>query len=261
MTYYAIPDNRIDPNEPFTSKLAYQMRDNMLAIAQQSPGAPSLPLLNREVYAAAGIPAASPWIVPPNVYLFRVTLIGGGGGGGCSYNDGMGVFYPGAGGGSGGYLVAIISATPGDGYDLVIGAGGSAGTAGPGTSDGGNGGDTSITIGTYYLTAFGGVGGQGNVITTAHGGSGGSSVSVPGGDMILLGDALEMRGAPGGHAVAPEVGGNGGSSAISGGGRGGKETAGASSLIAGGGGGGAGTGGVVSLNGGEGAPGLILIEY
>lgn len=86
---------------------------------------------------------------------------GGGGGGGGSGTTGTDIF-PCGGGGGGGALwcsMPLTNLTPGSGYSVTIGAGGSGGTAGTTPSDGNAGGDTIFGSGggaIYFRGAGGG---------------------------------------------------------------------------------------------------------
>ncbi len=110
-----------------------------------------------QVYATPGTTA---FVVPANVTFVVVEMIGGGGAGGSAYNlDGATIY--GAGGGSGAYVRAFVSVTPGATYNINIGAGG-AGAAG---ASGGAGTKSSITDSSSNILAYangGGGGGDGN---------------------------------------------------------------------------------------------------
>ena len=100
------------------------------------------------------------WTAPSGVTSVSVLIVAGGGGGGGR---------SGAGGGAGGYIYEeSVSVTPGDSYDVVVGAGG-AGGAGGGVV-GNNGANSSV----FGLTAIGGGGGGSDSQQTgSNGGSGG----------------------------------------------------------------------------------------
>ena len=190
--------------------------------------------------------AAGSFTVPVGVSRARVTVIGGGGAGGTHTN------IPGGGGGAGGTGLHIVSGlTPGAVVPITIGAGGVAPTGGA-TGPGGPGGTSSFGA---YVSATGGQGGGGgSVMTTAAGGTGGSAV---GGDVNLGGSC-------GTDSIIPAArGGDGGGP---GGGRG---TTGSGQGIAGQGYGGGGGGGGASNTsgtgtgspGGNGASGLVIVEF
>ena len=107
-----------------------------------------------ETYTTSGS-----WTVPTAVTSVTVHIWGAGGGGGGSNANNSG----GSGGGSGAYVTQVIPVTAGDIIPYTIGtggAGGAAGTIGTGTGGtGGTGGNSTITIGSFTLTANGGTGG------------------------------------------------------------------------------------------------------
>lgn len=133
--------------------------------------------------------ATSTFTVPAGVTHILVELwgAGGGGGGGASARivadqvGGGNAYYGGAGGygaGSGGYVRKLIAVTPGDVYDVIIGAGGSGG--GPsvcgfgipcGTS-GTVGGESQFRVAAAVVASAPGGGG---------GGGGGTNSGAPGG--------------------------------------------------------------------------------
>ena len=145
--------------------------------------------------AVAGYPittlvltSSQTWIVPAGVSRIKVTVVGGGGGAaGDSYAQ------TGQAGGGGGAAIKTMAVTPGTGYDVTIGAGGSKGATGAS-------GGTSSFVGTgATVSATGGAGGAGGIGSGGDlniaGGSGGSSIansSVPpalGGSSIFSGQA------------------------------------------------------------------------
>jgi hypothetical protein len=183
--------------------------------------------------------------VPIGVTRLRVTVIGGGGAGGTHPN------IPSGGGGAGGVGVHILSGlTPGSSIAVTVGTGGAAITSG--TGNGGNGGTSSFGT---YVSATGGTGGGGNpALTTAAGGTGGTAV---GGD-------INSGGSCGTDSIIPAArGGDGGGP---GGGRG--TTGSVQGLAAQGYGGGGGGGGASNTSGtgagspgGNGAAGIVIVEY
>lgn len=152
-------------------------------------------------------------------------IVGGGGGGGSSTafsTAGSG------GGGAGGAVTGTVNVTTQD-YDVVIGAGGTAGALG--NNSGTNGGDSSfgLNVGTN-LTGIGGGGGIGGNGAGNSGGSGGGGRGGPAGFGVQPGSAQGGLGNDGG--TGPSPGGHGG-----GGGGGAGSVGGANSGIAGGDGG------------------------
>lgn len=94
------------------------------------------------------------WTAPAGVTSISVVLIGGGGGGGSGAN---GV----AGGGGGLAYKNNITVVPGTSYNLTVGMGGSHPTSsGVGSYyNGGNGGNSTFTVGSETYVAYGGGGG------------------------------------------------------------------------------------------------------
>lgn len=160
--------------------------------------------------------------VPSGVTSVKVTLIGGGGGGG--YN---GLGGSGGGGGGGVYYRQSQSVTSGSNITVTVGLGG----AGSSTSNGGAGGTSSFGT---YLSATGGGGGRSN----GNGGAAGSPAT-----------AHYTEAGFGGTLVA---GGPGGSTMF---GIGGFENRRAIGYGSGGGGGRSGS------TGGNGAPGVCIVEW
>lgn len=184
--------------------------------------------------------ASTNFTVPLGVTLMRATVIGGGGGGGGSNGS-----YAGAGGGAGGFASGTLAVTPGTSVAITVGAGGLGGAAGVSAPTGG-----TSSFGTL-LSATGGQGGQFQTAVSTPGGAGGA------------GSGGELTG-PGGYGSDGQngstvIGGHGGESMLGGGGR--ASTAGNTALngqAPGSGGGGtynsAGTGG-------QGATGIVILEY
>ncbi|MBP8034180.1 MAG: hypothetical protein KAZ71_06250, partial [Bacteroidia bacterium] len=188
-------------------------------------------------YSTAG---TTSWTVPACVTSITVQAFGGGGGGGGAIaivrNSGAGTeACSGAGGGGGGgYTSMVIAVTPGQVYNIVVGAGGTAGTSGAGTwsgistfpTSGGTGGTSSFTGPGATLNANGGNGGVFaagyntntsaiDLNTVGAGGSGGvgsgGTVNFTGGagsSGYIAGSFSNDFSGPGGGAAGP--GGNGG---------------------------------------------------
>lgn len=187
--------------------------------------------------------ASAAWTTPIGVHRLRVRLVGGGGGGGGGSSS-----YSGAGGGAGGYAEGIFAVTPGQAFNVDIGAGG-VGSA-PGSS-GGQGGTTAFGS---LLSATGGQGG-GSSNPNSNGGQGGVGQA----SSDALGPLLQYGGyGTDGFQSTTAPAGNGGASMFGGGGRGasggGSPANGQASGSGGGGGYGNGAGGV-------GANGLVVVEY
>ncbi len=217
------------------------------------------PVTSGSSFLTSGTTYTTPSNITANT-LFKFTLVGGGGGGGgTGTTSGTG----GAGGGAGGsgiiYLSSLAAST---GYTIAIGAAGSAGTNTP--SNGGAGGNTTLTVGATTYTASGGGGGQ----LFATGGAAGSSLPGTGGTTTNLTVAVTGQDGGWGHSTqAAASSGNGGSPGFLGqggapvqNGTGGASTNGKSATGFGGAGsGGYGTG--TATSGGAGTQGAILVEW
>ncbi len=197
----------------------------------------------------AVITASGNWTVPSGVFKIKVTVTGGGGGGGGSGTANMGA----GGGGGGGTAIKWLDVLPGAVYAVVVGAGGAGGAAGnnPG-SDGGNS--------SFNVTVVGGYGSGASAIGASLSARAGDGGAASGGDLNRGGSS----GTSGG--LAGVAGGPGGASFMGGGGRGGSVitagvgSGGANGKLYGGGGGGAryGSG---NYAGGDGAVGVVIVEW
>jgi hypothetical protein len=187
--------------------------------------------------------------VPLGVGLIRATAIGGGGGGGGSNGT-----YAAAGGGAGGFASGTFAVTPGSVVAVTVGAGGVGGYAGPAGPNGaagaagGLGGTSSFGD---LCSATGGQGGQFQSTEATPGGEGGQG---SGGEIAGLGG----YGSDGQNSTSI-IGGNGGQSFMGGGGR----AATTNSTALNGQAPGSGGGGVYDSSGagGQGAAGLVVLEY
>lgn len=193
------------------------------------------------------LPASGSYTLPATVSRFRFRLVGGGGagGGGLAGSNGTGG-SSGGGGGAGGYAEGWATVAPGATLTVVVGAGGQNATSAAGT----DGGTTAIA-GIASCT-----GGSGGAVgsTGSFGGAGGTGSVMAGIDGVWT---LGGFGTDGNAASASGVGGCGGASAFGGGGRGGT-VYGVTGQAWGSGGG----GGYLNNNlGGNGAPGIILLEF
>ncbi len=204
-----------------------------------------LPTLRPGFSQIQSFTASGNFTVPIGVTRLRVTVIGGGGAGGTHAN------IPSGGGGAGGNGLRILSGlTPGAVIAVTVGAAGAAITSG--TGQGGSGGTSSFGA---YVSATGGQGGGGgSVLTTAAGGGGGSAV---GGD-------VNTGGSCGTDSVIPAArGGDGGGLGAGRGATGYVQGLTATGYGGGGGGGGANstTGTGTGASGGNGAAGLVIVEF
>ena len=164
------------------------------------------------------------WTCPAGVYSVLAECWGAGGGGGAKSSGGAGA------GGGGEYAAQIVATTPGNTYNVTVGAGGAGATSLP--SAGSAGGNSVFPGDSVTVTAHGGSAGA----ATTSGGAGGTSSSA----------TAHYNGGAGGTG-ASGGGGGGGSSAAAGsvGNAGGNATS-----SAGGAGGVALTGGGPGANGG-----------
>ncbi len=198
----------------------------------------STAMTSMQVFTAGGT-----FTVPPGVFRVRVTCTGGGGAGSGSTTSG------GGGGGSAGQTaIGYYDVTPGDAIPVTVGA---AGVGGAG--NGGNGGTSSFGA---YCSASGGIGG-----TSATGAGGRSNVVAVGGQILLTGGDGTDGTSGTGQGI---MGGAGGASCWGGGGRGGAFSGGGGQAgrTPGSGGGGAYAAGVTgAANGGNGAGGIVVVEY
>ena len=179
--------------------------------------------------------------------VFYIWLIGGGGGGG-----GANLANATASGGAGGGLcyVKVTGLSPSTTYTCAIGAGGTAGAATP--TNGGAGGNTTLTIGATTYTASGGAGGIAAVSS-----AGGAAGTGTNGDINLAG----QNGGDSPTASAGSTDGTGGDSPM-GWGTGGTPVKVNSAGKAGTGYGAGGSGGKgTSQTGGAGSAGLIFCIY
>ena len=214
-----------------------------------APGAPflayKLPSLRPGFSAMQVFNASGSFVVPNGVTCVKVEVIGGGGGGG--YHQTM----PGGGGGAGGRAVGVLNnLAPGTVVPVTVGAGGAA------LAGFGNGNDGGQSGFGGYMTANGGMGGNGGTQTGLVSNAGG-----PGG--TASGGLLNVTGSYGTDAiVAAYRGGDGGGPGNGGGTSGPIAGIGAAGFGGGGGGGGCSTGSSpAGYPGGAGAPGVVIVQY
>jgi hypothetical protein len=191
--------------------------------------ASSLP--NMQVFDSAG---TNQFSVPAGVARISVEVWGGGGGGGNA--SGGTSAAAGAGGGAGGYGKGVFAVTPGEGYTVVVGAGG--GPALPGGAS---------SLGNLISAGGGDAGANGPFAPGGAGGAGGTS----GAPVNITGGAGQWTSALGGSYGGSA--GNGGS-----GGTGDPGSAGGSGQVPGGGGGG---GFDFGDAGGAGGHGRVIVYY
>ena len=192
-------------------------------------------------------PGSYYWTVPDNVTSVSAVAIGGGGGGSASTLASNGV--SGGGGGGGGLGWATFSATPGDTWNIIVGAGG-AGGAGAGSNNATAGGQSYINIGGSLVVR--GLGGAKGVYNDISGLASGGAYSGGGGG---------TGGQGGAGSNGNTGGGGGGAGGYSGaGGRGASGTTYSSGTAGSGGGGGGSTGAngfTTKVNWGGGGVGIL----
>lgn len=235
--------------------------------------------LSAQTTVIQNITSNQTYTVPCGVKEIKVEAVGGGGGGGHVTKSLFGNVSGGGGGGA--YAASILSVSPGDTFNAIIGNGGT------GSNSNNNGGDSSFSNfnGTIVL-AKGGIGVSQNSTNGANGGLAAQSlgdIKFNGGNggNADKGVLLWSGGGGGGGAGTPTqdggngadgfiflvgFGGAGGSSSDPGGtgGRGanfGNERGGFGQIYGGGGGGSATMVLAEPRDGGEGAPGVIRITY
>jgi hypothetical protein len=197
---------------------------------------------NIEVFTSSGT-----FTIPAGITKIKVTVVGGGGG--ASGANGTGSSGGGAGGGA---AIKILSGlTPSNTLTVTVGSGGNGSAY---TSTGGSGGSSSLASGTETITTISATGGAGGRSNGSLQGSTGGVGS--GGDLNIRGGASQggsQSSANGGWSV-----GQGGNS-ILGGGAPAMSTLGTDGGLYGGGGGSRIY--TSSGTGGDGAAGVVIIEY
>lgn len=202
--------------------------------------------------------ASDTWNKPVGLVAAKITVVGAGGGGGGAEATGAGEVSGGSGGTCGVVAVSVIpAATLGSSETVTIGA---AGSGGVGASNGSSGGTSSFGA---HVSAPGGAGGPHQAAASAPRASATATPTTGGTGQVLVpghpGDPSLMMGS----AVSSQVsGGLGGRSPFGAGGSGGSGADGGDGDGFGGGGGGcANQASVVARTGGDGAPGLVIVEH
>lgn len=206
--------------------------------------------INTQVFTASGTFTTPADSTTSTVYRYR--MVGGGGGGGGSSHTGAAA----GGGGGGAYAEGTFTGVaPSTGITVTVGALGSGGAIGVTGVAG-----TSSSIGSpVSITAGGGSPGVGVAVASpVDGGAGGT---VTGSPNIL--SITGQKGLPGAKDTAgnSEGGGDGANSLLGAGGRGGRNSIGTPGLSASGYGSGGGGGFYNSGTGGNGTPGVVVIDW
>lgn len=239
-TWTELPDGAVDQSSPVTDVLLTALRDNPKGIAERATGAPIVRIAQPEFLTGSGT-----WTVPDGVTAFKVTVVGAGGAGGSADNAGPGTLNAAGGGGAGGIAVKWYNnVSPGDSYSYAA--------APATTASGANGGSSTFDT----VTANGGAGGINA--------KGGSVFSLSGNGGSSSGGDINGSGGAGQHASeVPFASGAGASCQYGVGGyfRTGLDKDGIGASGYGAGGGGATNSGSTLDPGGDGAPGVIIIEY
>ena len=230
--------------------VAYGQTQITAASIAQMPTSPALqyklPSLRPGFSQLQPFTSSGTFTVPIGVSRLRVTATGAGASGGSHSN------LPGGGGGGGATGIRIISGlTPGSAIAVTVGAAGVAPSGGA-TGAGGNGGSSSFGA---YVSATGGFGGGGGAVSTTTGGGGGGTA---------VGGDLNFAGTCGTDSTIPAAKGGDGGGTGSGRGTTGYITGLAAQGYGGGGGGGGAsntTGTGAGAPGGNGGPGLVIVEY
>lgn len=200
------------------------------------------------------------WTPQPDTKVIEFTAIGAGGGAGGVSGQGSGTAATSGGGGAGAAAIKTVSVIDAS-YSITIGAGGSGGAAG--NNAGATGGTTTVIDngpGTNVsLSCPGGAGGFGDL------GSSGYNSVAGGTGAIATGGDVNVRGGDGTSGVKSSgfasSFGNGGSSILGGGPRGGSSGDGFDADTYGAAGGGVATRGVSSnFSGGDGHQGVVIIR-
>jgi hypothetical protein len=204
---------------------------NYATLDSLTNGSSNPPIPNIQVFDS---PGTYQFTVPAGVTRIAVEVWGGGGGGGNASNTGS--LDAGAGGGASGYGKGVFTVTPGNGYTVVVGAGGGPAAAGGASS-----------FGALISAGGGSAGANGPFVPGSAGGAGGTS----GAPISITGGGGRWTSASGGSCGGSA--GNGGS-----GGGGDTGSVGGSGQVPGGGGGG---GYDLGDAGGAGGHGRVIVYY
>ena len=232
----------MDSGDSLTSNLAtVEVGISVLAVTNPTPII--------QVY-----PASTTYTKPAGLLYVEATVVGGGGGGGGIQTSGASEAASSGGGGGGGTAIAFLDASQlGATETVTVGVGGNGGGTG-----GTNGGDGATSSFAGLVSATGGTGGTGSAPTS------GDSANVGGtAGNGTLGTIL-FRGGDGGHGRV--LGGKrnysnfGGDSSLGGITRPPNSGSGRNGSQYGGGGSGVGNQNSTSQQGGDGAPGVVVVK-
>lgn len=232
---------------------------NTLANNTAEPGSSSSGWIDPASGGVQRFTADGTFVVPPGVTTVYVSGAGGGGGGGGGAGRTSSPNSSGGGGGGGAGRSAYkqpVSVTPGASISIKIGAGGARGAAGSTGGSGGNGTAGGDTLFGTLLSLPGGAGGGLGRAGDGAGGAGGSPGGAWGGDGIAGG-----RGGDGGSGGSCPFGtaGGGGRARASAGAA--EPTTAAGFGVGGGGGGAAYSSATSGTQGGNGMPGILIVEW
>lgn len=201
-------------------------------------------IVNQAAPVSFTTPGSYSWTVPSGVTSLQIVATGAGGGG-----SGLSGTIPGQPGGAGATVTSILSVSPNQTLNIVVGGGGGSGTNGPGDSSGyicgsgaGGGGASTVDAGDSDQIIAGGGGGGGACNQGTRGGNGSNANTGAGGNGGSFGQNT------GGSGGSNGIGGIGGSAMF-----GGQGTTGGNGT---GGQGGAGGGNGSSYPGGAGGSGV-----
>ena len=187
--------------------------------------------------------ASGNYVAPVGAKYLKIRMIGGGGGGGIATNN-----TTSSGGGAGGYVEHILT-SPSGSYAYTVGIAGTSYTAGGASTLSGTGLALSAGAGAVGQTAGTGVAGS---VGGIGGAASGGQLSIPGGQGDTAKGVVSNLFVPGMGASSPlGSGGYAGGTNVGAGGNGSGFGA---------GGGGAANGSSSTSPGGNGAPGIIIIE-
>jgi hypothetical protein len=157
--------------------------------------------------AVQTLSSSTTWTAPTGVTSVTVEAEGAGGGGSGLNVDGT---TGGGGGGGGAYASSVVAVTPGTGYAVAIGAGGTKGNTLTNSNAGGAGGAT--TFASTTVKAAGGSGAPAHTTSNGAGGAGGTvansigttrTAGSAGGAASYTGGGAGIAGGTGGNAAAP----------------------------------------------------------